>query len=428
MPIQDQNLDAIYAKMVAAHEGDPQTWGRVNRALRDIMVDHAVRRCAYYRKVVPGNGAFGDIPVLTREVIRERFDDLLAEGIPEERRVLKQTSGSTGKAIRFYRDSSQGPIEYLSAQRFLKRLHGVTEDVATAWVAITPPDREPPLPWWSLRNRLRRPSLYPIPILGITPSQVAPTLGALSRLDPYFVYGHASGIGWIADQMEERGLSLRAGPRCVVTTADSLTSHAQERIARVFHAPVHSWYGLHELNGYVADTLPGTRRYAFNPLLVHVEVLDDRGDPVPPGRSGRLVLTDLNNFVMPFIRYDTGDTAIPSARPAGGFPVMEEIVGRSAEVLPLGNGRFITPASVNNRLTQSSDVGLRMRFFQCAQVSPNELELRVAWRPPVADDLRKEAIDALRSLTGVGTTVRVKDVTEPDRLPSGKVWIVRREF
>jgi phenylacetate-coenzyme A ligase PaaK-like adenylate-forming protein len=61
-----------------------------------------------------------------------------------------------------------------------------------------------------------------------------------------------------------------------------------------------------------------------------VEVLDEEGRPCAPGETGRVVATSLNNFAMPLIRYETGDTAeVGAPCPCGrGLPVLTRIMGR----------------------------------------------------------------------------------------------------
>src|SRR5688572_6071856 len=111
--------------MQAAFEGDPDVGLAVNRALRDAMVDYARRRVPFYREAIRPGMAFEDIPVLTKAIIRERRNDLLAEGVPAERRYRERTSGSSGQPIDFYRDRAQAVIENTSSERFFWRLWGI---------------------------------------------------------------------------------------------------------------------------------------------------------------------------------------------------------------------------------------------------------------------------------------------------------------
>lgn len=430
MPIEDENVDPIYQKMVAAWEGDRETWGRINRALRDAMVDHAVRSCAYYRKVVPSTGGFRDIPILTKEIVREHLDDLLATGIPKARRVFAQSSGSTGTPLGFFRDTSQGPAEYVSAQRFLKRLHGITDDMNQVWLSFRTPAARPdggPLrrPRRLLAPRGSGSSIHPVRLSALTSRRIRREVSAWQALAPYFLYGHASAISRIADEVEESGAPLPVPPTSVVTSVDTLTPEMAGRIGRVLRAPVHSWYGSREFNGYVAGTLPGTRRYVFNPLLVHMEIVDEAGRRALPGETGRLVLTDLNNYVMPFVRYDTGDLAVASDTSRGGWPAIEDLVGRSSHVLRLPSGKIINPAGVTYALFSRGGLHPYVRFGQCAQTDENRLELRIVWRIPPTDAVRSRVLEAFQHIADPDTMVSLVDVEEPERAPSGKVWLVR---
>jgi hypothetical protein len=94
--------------MLAAFE-DAGEWGRVHLATRDALVSYARGRCPYYGEAIPSVPRFEDIPLLTKEIVRTRLNDLLAERVPTDRRVEKRTSGSTGEPLFLYRDRS-GPV------------------------------------------------------------------------------------------------------------------------------------------------------------------------------------------------------------------------------------------------------------------------------------------------------------------------------
>jgi phenylacetate-CoA ligase len=405
--------------MVEAFHEDSKTWRAVNLSLRDAIVDFAAQHCAYYRKLIQPSQPFEAIPLLTKTLIREHADDLLAEGIPENRRVAKRTSGSAGQPLEFFRDSIQGPAEDISAQRFLKRLHGVPEPSTMVWAAAFPhtstgvPDLD----------------IHPLPVGTLSPERLRHEVLLWGRFRSYFLYGQASAIHWMADQVRERGLEVQRLPACVIATSDLLTEQAEQEIRDVFQCPVHSWYGSHEFNGFLAGTLPGTRRYAFNPLLCHVEVTDDAGQPVEPGNVGKLVVTDLNNHVFPFIRYDTEDLATRARDEfVGGWRVIDRIEGRSSELLRFPSGRILSGTTLGQFVLTKGDLGRFVRFYQCAQTGSNELELRIVWRGKPSNEVRSRVERALGSIADPDTAIRTRDVEKLETLPSGKAWIVRTEF
>jgi phenylacetate-CoA ligase len=421
--------DHAFHRMVAAFEGAPGPWQEVNRTLRDAVASYAAQRSPYYRSVIRAGMAFQDVPILTKEVIRERYDDLVAEGVHRDRWVPNRTSGSTGRPVSFVRDAAQGLLENLSARRFLRWMQDIPPEATTVWVAAHPPGgpNPPPRTLRRILGRAREPELHSLRIYTLTPRRLEQEVRTWNRFRRWFLYGHASAITWIAGVVDRRRLALPNPPSCVVTTSDTLTGHAAARVARAFGVPVHSWYGSNEMNGFVAGTLPGSRRYAFNPFLVHPEVIDDAGAPARPGQPGRLILTDLNNLVMPFIRYETGDLAVASDETAGGFPIVGELVGRDSEVLRLPSGKVVSGATVGAALFVTRDFVDDVEGYQCAKVGDNRLELRVVWARRGAEHVRAAAADAIRSIADPDTEVLVRPVDRLARWPSGKVWIVRDE-
>jgi phenylacetate-CoA ligase len=78
-----------------------------------------------------------------------------------------------------------------------------------------------------------------------------------------------------------------------------------------------------------------------------VEVLDENNQPVPPGITGRLVLTGLLNSEMPLIRYEVGDWGAladsnRSTCPCGRtLSIIESLEGRSDDLILTRDGRKI---------------------------------------------------------------------------------------
>jgi len=80
-----------------------------------------------------------------------------------------------------------------------------------------------------------------------------------------------------------------------------------------------------------------------------VEILND--GEVVYDKSGEMIVTDLNNFAMPFIRYSVGDVA--SLRnesyqcPCGvNLPMLTSIAGRISDFIKHPDGRVFHPISI----------------------------------------------------------------------------------
>src|SRR5262249_14466253 len=98
-------------------------------------------------------------------------------------------------------------------------------------------------------------------------------------------------------------------------------------------------YSSEEL-GYIGLQCPGREHYHVQAENLLVEVLRGDGSPCVAGETGRMVVTTLHNFAMPFVRYANGDYAeVGPACPCGrGLPVLTRIAGRQRNMLMRPDG------------------------------------------------------------------------------------------
>ena len=427
--------DFSYQQMWQAYHGDTDAWRRATEAHRDALVAYAVQRSPYYGRTIRRGAPFEDIPLLSKGALRDHADEVMARDVPAWRRRTVQTSGSTGEPVTVHRDIHQTLVEATASDRFFRALHGVPFDATIIAVTSTSISGERFSRWGRPRARMAAalgahassdPWMLTFPSLRArTPPEMQRHLDLWGRLRKYFFIGQASTLDRIAQEIEAGRVRLRRPPVAIASTSDMLTSQAKERMERVFGAWVHTRYGSIEVP-FLAGSLPNeTDRYIFNPLLAYVEVVDDQGRPVAPRETGRVVVTDLNNRVMPLIRYVMGDLAVASKEGfVGGFRLIEGLIGRESELLRFPSGRVLNGSNLDKLLFHKDGFARWVRAFQCRQTGPNEVELRVVWAER-SDEVATRIGDVLRAAADPDTAVRVRSVDELERHPSGKTWIVR---
>jgi phenylacetate-CoA ligase len=160
-----------------------------------------------------------------------------------------------------------------------------------------------------------------------------------------------------------------------------------------------------------------------------VEVLDDEGQPCKPGEVGRVIVSSLNNFAMPLIRYDIGDYA-EVGQPCAcgrGLPVLKRILGRQRNMFTLPSGETRWPMIDARDIAAVFDEVPPITKFQLIQKSIDELEARLVTVRPLSE-LEEETLRGYVQ-QGLGHAFRVlfNYVDDIPRSPRGKFEEFRSE-
>jgi phenylacetate-CoA ligase len=136
------------------------------------------------------------------------------------------------------------------------------------------------------------------------------------------------------------------------------------------------------------------------------------------------VVTALDNYVMPFINYEIGDTGV-AGRPCGcgrGFPTLARVEGRLGAAIPTPGGWIIAPVTLDGVFRSHAD---HVREYQAERTAATVMTVRVVptprFGPEIAEALRTE----LEQQAGPGMEVRVETVAEIPLEPSGKRPVIR---
>jgi phenylacetate-CoA ligase len=186
----------------------------------------------------------------------------------------------------------------------------------------------------------------------------------LVRKQPVILFGHAHSLFLFARFLETEGLNgIR--PRGIISTCMVLHDFERETIERVFDCRVTNRYGCEEVSLIACECPEGNMHLNCDTLIV--EFIRD-GKPVPPGEPGAIVVTDLTNYGMPFIRYKVGDVGVPSAKtscPCGcTYPIMESLEGRVADYVVTPDGNYISGISLTENFAMHLPGVKQMQIVQ----------------------------------------------------------------
>jgi len=195
--------------------------------------------------------------------------------------------------------------------------------------------------WGSLKDRIIY-NLVWINTFDLTAETLLRALEQMARWQPNIIVAYVSSATLLARLIREKQIR-GINPKAIQTSAEVLSPDARQLIESTFGCPVFDRYGCREMGNiaHECEQHEGLHILAENNL---VELVDDNGGAVQPGGIGRVVVTNFNNYAMPFIRYETGDLAEYSkqnCRCGRGLPLINSIQGRVSDVITSPSGKLL---------------------------------------------------------------------------------------
>jgi len=234
----------------------------------------------------------------------------------------------------------------------------------------------------------------------------------LAAFKPDVLESYASILLEIA-RIAERGVAAPK-PAYVVSFGETLSSALRKRIAAALHADVYDRYGIEEV-GVIGTECDHHSGYHINMESVIVEIVDESGSPLPPEHAGRVVVTDLFNYNMPFIRYDTGDWGSTTNEPCecGLRAPRLWIDGRHSLTLTF-NGKRVHHLEIDAALDGSMYAVIK---YQAAKIRDDLVRLRIIPGPHWSGAIGERLRESLRALTGADVEI---ELVQSLHAPRGK--------
>ena len=304
--------------MLTAQQGE-----RLQALLRTASV-----RNAFYRRKLAGAGIDvatltlpADLTALPFTTKAELVADQAASppwgtalGEPLERYTrYNQTSSTTGRPLRWI-DTPESWQWMLDCWKAVYRAAGVTERDRVFF----PFSFGPFLGFWTAFDAATQIGAHAIPAGGMTSEQ---RLGLIEALGPTVVCCTPTYALRLLDVASEAagGEPLSASTvRTIIVAGEPGGSipPTRRRIERGWGARVIDHHGLTEVGPISFECLEGPGFVHVNEQEYIAEVVDpSTGDPVPDGRQGELVITNLGRTASPVIRYRTRDLVVRTAAP-----------------------------------------------------------------------------------------------------------------
>ncbi len=349
------------------------------------LLTHAIKNVPYYRQKFPRTGlplnhTFGPkqlacLPVLTKTELRGNLDDLMASNFSRKDLVTRSTGGSTGVPTVFFYDRNSWDSR-VAAKYAAFSWAGWDFGVRTGILAGSPIDRAV---FGSMLGKLKS-ALFRELVLDtfdMRLSQRRRDIARLQRFRPRVLIGYTSACLALARQLLQDGSSLSIPS--IIVSAEMLFPDHREIIERAFHGQVFNLYGSRETAAIGMECRFHTGFHtAINRYVV--EILRD-DTPVAFGEEGEIVITDLLNYGMPFIRYKIGDFGkfLNAECPCGRkLPLLELTQGRITDIIITSEGKQL-PGEFFPHLFK--EIAPYVEQFQIIQERIDELTVTIVPAP-----------------------------------------------
>lgn len=403
------------------------------RQLQDLrtLIAHAEARVPYYRALFRRLGIrsqdirawedFSQLPILTKDLIREHERELVREDVPLEKLTPHFSGGSTGVPLKFFRAREYMVASDAGTYRNLEQCGWRPgEMIAFFWggheklYAMSRLEFE-------LRQLARR--QYQFDPFFAGEKDMANWARIFMRIRPRVILGYASTIANFASFLENKGQKI-GGIKGAFTTAEKLYRPQREVVERVFGCKAFDCYGSSEVQNIAAECPQG--KMHVNADFVVVEEDKVEGDSPRP-----FLLTSLRNFSMPFIRYrneDCGYLSQESCSCGNHFPLMRLEIARTSDNFLFPDGRVVH-GEFFTHLMYGSDGIVNFQFHQTAV---DEIVLTIVPGPNHAQAREEKIRDSIRQIQAVSPAhpvhVEVREVQSIPLSSAGKHRFTRSDL
>jgi phenylacetate-CoA ligase len=156
---------------------------------------------------------------------------------------------------------------------------------------------------------------------------------AIDDYRPEIVVGYVGPLVRLGEWLLATGRRVRP-LQAILGAAEALLEYQRDVIERAFGAPAYNTYGFREFMLVASEC---EQRNGLHVNADHLRV--EAGDL---GVAADVLITDLHNYGMPFVRYANGDLATASARRCAcgrGLPLLERVDGRKLDAIRTRGGQ-----------------------------------------------------------------------------------------
>lgn len=354
------------------------------------------------------------LPVLTKEIILKNYDDFKPVNLKKIKCKNHSTGGSTGTPLKYrvstrdrfiagamiYRGWGYAGYELGDKMVFLA---GSSLGVGDGSFVVKKAHE--------IARNIRKLSSF-----DMSTEDMQQDAKVVNSFKPKFFRGYASSLDFFAKYVDENNIEIHK-PLAIFTTSEKLFPHVRKNLENVFDCDVYDNYGLFD-GGVSAHECSEHNGLHIDTERSILEIVDENGSQINTG-EGSILATSLNNYAMPFIRYQTGDIGniIEDVCGCGrGHRLLSEIGGRSVDILVTPEGKSVHGWFFLYIFWKYCK---GIKEYQVIQKDIAKIIVKLV----VGDDFDEKQLDAIRSIIynkSHGWSIEFKFVDSIEKTKAGK--------
>lgn len=387
-----------------------------------LLIKHAYETVPYYRELLSERKLKPDdikclddlekIPVTDKETLRGNFEKMQSRGL-KEKIYIRKTGGSTAVPLNIAYNYNANIIERALYYRFL------------GWLGYKFGDRM--LEFWGehpfqsrlsrARTQLRR-KIYNVDYFStynVDDRLFLKLVTQITKAPPVILRGYTSSIYYLAQHALHEGVRLNLN--AVTTTAEKLFKYQRNTMEEAFGRNIFDQYGCGETNSIAFEC---EKHEGLHVAAEHT-IMELVGDDGRKDSRGHVIITNLDDYAMPIIRYRNGDQARWASRDCAcnrKLPLLEQIEGRVYDFIEGPGGRKVHAGVIDDIfLDMNLDRKYEIKEFRIVQDAIDRLRLEFVTEKDVLESDQVLIRQKINRYLGNVTT----EITKVDSLPKTKM-------
>jgi phenylacetate-CoA ligase len=376
----------------------------------------------FYRKKV--GECFPDkwenLPIIEKKDLQIEISELFSKGYDKRNTYISNTSGSSGHPFFFAKNKEDHSMDWA----YIKYNHGqlgINQKWKQARFFGIPIDSK--VAYYKERLKDVITNRFRFFVYDLSEEKLERFIIKFKKTKFDYIYGYTNSLILFAKYLIEKKTTLtEVCPtlKYCICTSENLTEKDRILLQNGFGVRVFNEYGASETKIIAFETNKG--EMVLGEDVSFIETVN-KGEIMENKQAGNIIITDLFNKAMPFIRYNIGDIGVISKDLSSNrkHRKLEQLLGRENDNIILPSGKIspgLTLYYVSRSFLESSGV---IKEFMIKQTKINEFIFEIVSDEPLTKNQENDIKNKVGLYLEFGLNIIIRRVKKIYRPPSGKI-------